>query len=81
MPIGNAPRAYFSGSFEATAMRFTPSAASWRAISGVVISPSSGSPSMGWPPVIATAPFTSTLKVMFTPAATQARIESSPLWK
>ena len=42
-------------------MRRTPSAASWRAISGAVTAPSIGSPSIGWPPVIATAPFTQDL--------------------
>jgi len=42
-------------------MRATPSAESWRAISGQVISPAIGSPSIGCPPVIATAPFTSSL--------------------
>jgi hypothetical protein len=50
-----------SGSLLTTAIFFTPSAASWATISGVVTAPSMLSPSMGWPPVMATAPLASTL--------------------
>ena len=37
-------------------------------------------PSMGWPPVIATASLYRILYVMFTSAATAARMARMPLW-
>ena len=68
-------------SSDTTTTFFAPSDFTCVATSGAVISPSRCEPSIGWPPVMAMAPFNRILNVMFTFAATVARIASRPEWK